>query len=347
MIRDKSSCHPYLVKLHINGHPLTMEVDTGAGVSLAPESMVASLLPSTQLQKTNTVLRSYTGQPIPVKGTISVTVGYGQHRYENLKLLVVEGSGPSLMGRDYQYPLPKPEDIFATLSGGQKFTTLDLSHAYNQLLLDDDARKYVTINTPKGLYQYTRLPFGIASAPAIFQRTMDSILQGIDGVACYIDDIVITGKDDEEHLARLEKVLRHLLRHGVHVKLAKCKFLQPSVNFLGHRVDADGIHTTDEKLKTIVEAPAPKNIATVFLRIDQLLGQVHPERCYYSQPAQQPTTQGCKVEVVEGLSEGFSPRQGKAYLFKSSDSLQPCFANQNGSRCFCIWHRSRDCSYSP
>ncbi len=68
---------------------------------------------------------------------------------------------------------------------------------------------------PKGVYQYTRLPFGIASAPAIFQRTMDSILQGINGVACYIDDIVITGKDDEEHLARLEEVLRHLLRHGV------------------------------------------------------------------------------------------------------------------------------------
>jgi hypothetical protein len=90
------------------------------------------------------------------------------------------------------------------LAGGQLFTTLDLSHAYNQLLLDEDSRKYVTINTHKGLYQYTRLPFGIASAPAVFQRTMDTILQGVEDVACYIDDIIIMGKTLAEHMERLE-----------------------------------------------------------------------------------------------------------------------------------------------
>ena len=66
----------------------------------------------------------------------------------------------------HQYPLPKPEDIFATLSGGKKFTTLDVSHAYNQLLLDEESQKYVTINTHKSLYQFSRLPFGITSAPS-------------------------------------------------------------------------------------------------------------------------------------------------------------------------------------
>ena len=93
-----------------------------------------------------------------------------------------------------QYPLPKPDDIFATLAGGKQFTTLDLSHAYNQLIMDEESWKFVTINTHKGLYQYTRLPFGIASATAVFQRIMDTILQGIEGVTCYIDDIIITGK---------------------------------------------------------------------------------------------------------------------------------------------------------
>lgn len=67
-----------------------------------------------------------------------------------------------------QYPVPTAEDLFATLAGGQTFTKLDLSHAYQQVLLDPESRKYVTINTHKGLYQYTRLPFGIASAPAVF-----------------------------------------------------------------------------------------------------------------------------------------------------------------------------------
>ena len=72
-----------------------------------------------------------------------------------------------------QFPLPKPEDHFATLAGGTKFTKLDLSHAYLQVLLDPESRKYVTVNTHQGLYQYNRLPFGVASAPAMFQETME------------------------------------------------------------------------------------------------------------------------------------------------------------------------------
>ena len=68
-----------------------------------------------------------------------------------------------------KYPLPKPEDLFAALAGGKKFTKLDLAQAYLQLQLDDEAREYTTINTHKGMY---RLPFGIASAPAVYQRTI-------------------------------------------------------------------------------------------------------------------------------------------------------------------------------
>ena len=177
-----------------------------------------------------------------------------------------------------QYPLPKPDDIFATLSGGQKFTTLDLSHAYNQLLLDEAAQKFVTINTHKGLFRYSRLPFGIASAPAIFQRTMDTILQDLKGVACYIDDIIITGQSDAEHLDRLEEVLRRLQRHGIRAKWAKCKLFKSSVNFLGHRIDKDGVHPTTEKLEAIVRAPAPRNIQQLrsFLGLINYYGKFIP-----------------------------------------------------------------------
>ena len=125
-----------------------------------------------------------------------------------------------------QYPFLKPDDIFATLSGGKHFTTLDLSHANSQLLLDEDSRKYATINAHKGLYQYTRLPFGIALAPAVFQRIMDTILQGMESVAHYIDDVIVTGKSDEEHMERLKEVLCRFQCHGLQVKLAKCRFLQ-------------------------------------------------------------------------------------------------------------------------
>ena len=89
-----------------------------------------------------------------------------------------------------KYPLPTTEDIFATLAGGKKFTKLNLTHAYNQLELDEESKKMLTINTHKGLYQPNRLSYGVNSAPAIFQRTMDQMLSGIDSVACYLDDIL-------------------------------------------------------------------------------------------------------------------------------------------------------------
>ena len=80
------------------------------------------------------------------------------------------------------HPIPHSEDIFAAMSGGISFSKLDLSHAYLQLQLADSAKAYLVVNMHKGLFEYTRMPFGITSAPAIFQRTMDNLLQGLDHV---------------------------------------------------------------------------------------------------------------------------------------------------------------------
>lgn len=73
------------------------------------------------------------------------------------------------------YPLPRVDDLFANLSGGKSFSKLDLSQAYFQLPLAEDSKKFVTINTHKGLFVYNRLPFGVSSAPSIFQRTMETL----------------------------------------------------------------------------------------------------------------------------------------------------------------------------
>ena len=93
-----------------------------------------------------------------------------------------------------QYPIPFPEDVFQKLRGRKLFTKLDLRNVYQQLLIDEGSQRYVYINTHRSLYRYRKLPFGIASSPAIFQRTMDTIPQGIDNVACIQDNILITGK---------------------------------------------------------------------------------------------------------------------------------------------------------
>ena len=120
-----------------------------------------------------------------------------------------------------QHPLPKPTELFACLTGGKTFTKLDLPSAYQQLLLDKESSKLVTINTQKGLLHFTRLPFGVASAPAVFQCTMDAILQGLPQVICYLADILIMGKSDAEHMANLETLLKRLKEHGVQLNKDK------------------------------------------------------------------------------------------------------------------------------
>ena len=127
------------------------------------------------------------------------------------------------------------------------------------MLLEEESREYVTVNTHMGLYRYTRLPFAISFAPAIFQRMMDTILQGLNHVQCYIDDILVTGADDEEHLRNLEEVLARLMKHGIQVKSSKCTFFQDSVEYLGHKITSEGLHTTTKKVDAIRLAPAPKN----------------------------------------------------------------------------------------
>ena len=102
------------------------------------------------------------------------------------------------------YPLPGVEELLASLSDGNLFSEVDMSQAHLQLPSDEESKKYVT---HRGLYRHNRLPFGISSAPSIFQRTAETLLQEIKGVLVYIDDILITGLTIEEHLSTFDKVL--------------------------------------------------------------------------------------------------------------------------------------------
>ncbi|XP_041473721.1 uncharacterized protein K02A2.6-like [Lytechinus variegatus] len=158
-----------------------------------------------------------------------------------------------------QYPLPTLEDLLHDLEGGERFTRLDLSHAYHQIELDPEARKYTTINTHRGLFEYTRLPFGIASAPAMFQRTMESLLADIPMCKPYLDDIIISGKTDEDHLRNLEAVLSRLESNGLRLKKEKCELMKDSVDYLGHRLDKKGLRPLQDKLDAIRKAERPVN----------------------------------------------------------------------------------------
>ena len=158
-----------------------------------------------------------------------------------------------------RHPIPNIEDISLKLAGGAKFTELDFSHAYTQLGLHPDSKKYTTINKHKGLYQYERLCFGISSSPGIFQAVMDSIFQDIPNVCIYFDNLYITGRNDNEHLQTLQKVLKLIGDKGMKINKTKCQFMMKEINFLGYRLSREGIRPQHEKTKAIKEAPTPQN----------------------------------------------------------------------------------------
>ena len=170
-----------------------------------------------------------------------------------------------------QYPLSKPQDLFATLSGGKQFSKIDLLQAYLQFELDEESRKLVIVNTHQGLYKYNRLPFGVASDPALFQKVMDTILQGIPGVICYLDDILVTAPSKPDHLQRLETVLKRLEKHGVRANIDKCLFLQDQVEYLGHVVDDQGFHAAPSKVQALLKVPPPTNVK----ELRSLLGMIN------------------------------------------------------------------------
>lgn len=160
-----------------------------------------------------------------------------------------------------QYPLPRIDDIFASLSHGERFSKIDLAQAYLQMEMEEPSRKYLTINTHKGLYQYNRLVFGITSAPAIWQRAMDQVLQGIPGTQCYLDDIIVTGPDTATHLANLDAVLTRLEEYGLRANKNKCQFFKDSIEYCGHKIDRHGLHKTEDKIEAILNAPQPENVS--------------------------------------------------------------------------------------
>ena len=376
-------------------------MDTGAAASVISEKTYWALWPKQrhpQLQDTYILLRTYTGEQLKVKGQVSVAVCFGGTTM-SLNLLVVAGSGPSLMGRDWlyklkpnlgifhtsihvgmdnhiqkllsrhselfkdelglvkgvtvklyvdpsatprffrprsvphalrgrveqelerlektgiieaikfsdwatpvvplvkgdgsiricgdykvtinrvanveSYPLPCIDDLLAGLAKGKVFSKLDLAHVYLQLQLDEESR---TISTHKGLFCYNRWPFGVSCAPAIFQRTMEGILKGIPYVHAYLDDILVTGTSESEHLQILEQVLTRLEEVGMRLKESKCQFLLPSVEYLGYRISGNGIQPTEEKLRAIRDAPIPRDLSQMksFLGLLNYYGKFLP-----------------------------------------------------------------------
>lgn len=151
------------------------------------------------------------------------------------------------------------EDLFGKLAGGSHYSKLDLSHAYKQICLSEESQKLTTITTSKGLFAYTRLCYGVSSAPGIFQRIMEQLVQGVPKVAVYLDDILVSGSTEDEAHSNLITVLSRLQSAGLRLRREKCSFMQKSCTYLGHYLDREGIHPTNDKVLAILNAPRPED----------------------------------------------------------------------------------------
>ena len=399
-VGDAAQAHPpILIDVAIHDVPCTMEVDTGAAVSVIPESIWNEKFSHLSLQKSSSVLHAYGGHSLAVRGECLVSVRYESHVFED-RIVVVEGSGRPLFGRNWmshcvtdwlnfrtaqvnalslqdvltkfpevfqdglgtikghsaslhlqgsptprcfsarpvpyavkdkveaeltrlqeegiikpvdhaewaspivtvrkknggirlcadfkvsinkhiepnQHPIPNPTDLLSKLSGGSVFSKLDLSQAYAQLPLDEQSQSYCVIATHRGLYAFTRLPFGVSSAPSIFQKTIEQLLQGIPGVVIYFDDILICGKDQQEHDDRLCSVLRCFEEAGLRLSREKCAISQREVSYLGFTISKQGLQPSTDKVSAVMNAPRPSDVPTLrsFLGLVNFFGRFIP-----------------------------------------------------------------------
>ena len=160
--------------------------------------------------------------------------------------------------RDH-YRTPTVEEITHELAGSTKFTKVDGSSSYHCIVLDYESSILTTFNTHRGRFRFVRLPFGLACAQDIFQRMMDQILDRCEGAIGIADDIVIHGKDDEEHDRRLHHFMRVATEHGLVLNKTKCEVKCNSVKFFGCRYDKQGVHPDPSKVSAIKQMPAPEN----------------------------------------------------------------------------------------
>ena len=160
-----------------------------------------------------------------------------------------------------KYPVPKTEDSFTTLHGGEKFTKLGLSQAYQKLLLPPKSRELLTVNTHKGLFQPKHLQFGVHSASGIFQRELENSLVSIPFVKGRSDDILVSGKNDQDHFDNLKQVLKVIKANSLQLRLKKCAFMQNEVIYLEYKINKDGFFPVKEKIDAIKSAKEPTNVS--------------------------------------------------------------------------------------
>ena len=168
------------------------------------------------------------------------------------------------------YPLPRIDMVLDCLSSARLFSTVDLQSGYWQLEMHPKDRHKTAFITKYGLFEYSKLPFGLCNAPGTFQRCMELIFRGLQWktVLIYLDDIIVFSSRFDEHMQRLGEVLNHLQKAGLKLKPSKCALLKKQVLYLGHVVSPEGLSPNPELVQAVRAWETPKCVR----HVQQFLG---------------------------------------------------------------------------
>ena len=153
------------------------------------------------------------------------------------------------------YPIPNISDILDQLGHSKYFTTLDLASGFHQIEMSPEDASKTAFSVPSGHYEYTRMPFGLRNAPSTFQRLMNNVLAGLQGIHCfvYLDDIVIYSQDLNSHMTKLKLIFEKLRAYNLKLQPDKCEFLRREVTYLGHVITDKGVSPNPETVKSVLE----------------------------------------------------------------------------------------------
>ena len=156
-------------------------------------------------------------------------------------------------------PLPKIDEIYAKLQGSSIYTSLDLRSGYHNISLSEESQPKSAFVTPMGKYEFSKVPFGLAQAPAYFQQLINRVLFDLPYTFGYLDDILIFSPDAEMHIDHISKVFQRMREVNLKLKESKCNFMKNKIQYLGHFISGEGIAPIPEKLEAMEKIPSPRN----------------------------------------------------------------------------------------
>ena len=207
-----------------------------------------------------------------------------------------------------RHVIPNVEELFEDMAGATKFSKVDLTAGFHQLVLDEESRSLTTFHTHNGLMRYKRLCFGVNSAPEQFQFAIQKTLQGLEGVRNIADDIIVWGKTQKEHDTRLEALMKRLFESNLTLNDSKCTFNVDSIWFYGYILSKDGISADKHKIEALVNMKVPKDVSQLrsFLGLATYCERFIPHLATITAPLREVTNKGVMWKWTNRHEQAFN-----------------------------------------